>query len=447
MAIEESCFWHPRQHANPMMNKPPVRISRAEGCYVFDDHNQRYLDGVSGLFNINIGHGRSEVKEAIVNQLNELVYYPILAGFSHPRSEELSALLINMLAPEDMSKVVFGSGGSDAVETALMISRQYWKAQGSLDRTKFISLKRSYHGSNFGSGAISGNTSYRRNYEPVLPGCFHVETPYLYRNSFTDDPDELGRTCADLLEREILFQGPDTVAAFIAEPIQTTGGVIVPSENYWPLVRKVCDKYDVLLIADEVVTGFGRTGSMFGSRGWKVAPDIMCFAKGISSGYVPLGAAVFNRRIEEGLSKNTNSFGAIMHGYTYAGHPLACAAALANLNIVIKEDLAENSAVQGKYLLEKLKPFEERFSAVGEVRGKGLLACIELVKDKKSREAVSPAGGYATALSEAAKDEGLLLRTIDGNKLLLAPPLVIQREEIDILVSALDTAFEKVKPS
>jgi adenosylmethionine-8-amino-7-oxononanoate aminotransferase len=268
MSYDKSRFWHPMLHPNEMKQREPIRIVRGDGCHVFDDQGRKLVDGVAGLWNVNVGHNRPEIKQAIVSQLDELEYFQLFDGISHPRAEELSATIIDMLKQEDMARVSFSSGGSDAVETALKLARQYWRVCGQPDRTKFISLKQGYHGVHFGGASVNGNTVFRRNYEPLLPGCFHVETPWLYRNPFTEDPEELAQICAQMLEREILFQSPDTVAAFIAEPIQGAGGVIVPPASYWPLIRAVCDKYGVLLIADEIVTGFGRSGSMFGSRLW-----------------------------------------------------------------------------------------------------------------------------------------------------------------------------------
>jgi adenosylmethionine-8-amino-7-oxononanoate aminotransferase len=268
MSYDKSRFWHPMLHPNEMKQREPIRIVRGDGCHVFDDQGRKLVDGVAGLWNVNVGHNRPEIKQAIVSQLDELEYFQLFDGISHPRAEELSATIIDMLKQEDMARVSFSSGGSDAVETALKLARQYWRVSGQPDRTKFISLKQGYHGVHFGGASVNGNTVFRRSYEPLLPGCFHVETPWLYRNPFTEDPEELAQICAQMLEREILFQSPDTVAAFIAEPIQGAGGVIVPPASYWPLIRAVCDKYGVLLIADEIVTGFGRSGSMFGSRLW-----------------------------------------------------------------------------------------------------------------------------------------------------------------------------------
>jgi len=437
-----SFFWHPMLHPNEMLRRAPIRIVRGEGCYVYDDGGNRLVDGVAGLWNVNVGHNRAEVKAAIVAQLDELEYFQLFDGVSHPRAEELSALLIELMAPEGMRRVIYSSGGSDAVETALKLARQYWRLEGQSDRTKFIALRQGYHGTHFGGASVNGNTVFRRNYEPLLPGCFHVDTPWLYRNPYSQDPQELGHICAGILEREIQFQSPDTVAAFIAEPIQGAGGVIVPPPNYWPLIREVCDQYGVLLIADEIVTGFGRSGSMFGVRGWGVKPDIICLAKGISSGYIPLGATAFNERIERAFKKNTDFTGAIMHGYTYAGHPVACAAGIASLRIVRDENLPANAATQGSYLLEKVKPFEKRFPAVGEVRGKGLMIALDLVKDKSTREPIDPQDGYANEVAAATRAAGALVRPV-GTKIILSPPLVLTREHVDALVSALEAGFSK----
>jgi putrescine---pyruvate transaminase len=443
-ATDSNHFWHPMLHPNEMLQRKPIRIVRGDGCYVYDDSGDRLVDGVAGLWNVNVGHNRPEVKAAIVAQLDELEYFQLFDGVSHPRAEELSNVLFELTQTEGMQRFIFSSGGSDAVETALKIARQYWKLEGQPDRVKFIALKQGYHGTHFGAASVNGNTAFRRNYEPLLPGCFHVDTPWLYRNPFTEDAEELAHICATLLEREIQFQSPDTVAAFIAEPVQGAGGVIVPPASYWPLVRKICDKYGVLLISDEIVTGFGRSGSMFGCRGWGVKPDIMCLAKGISSGYVPLGATSVNERIESAFKKNKDFTGAIMHGYTYAGHPVACAAAIASLKIVSEENLPANAAAQGAYLMEQLKPFEKRYRAVGEVRGKGLMVALDLVKDRVTRESIDPTDGYANAVAAATRKAGALVRPV-GTKIILSPPLVIAREQVDALVAALDAGFREVQ--
>jgi len=432
---------HPMAHPNALDASPPQIITNGEGVYVTDIDGHQMVDAVGGLWNVNVGYGREEIKVAVVEQMDQLAYYSAFNGTTNPAAIELSHKLIGMMGVENMKRVFFSLGGSDANETAMRIARQYWKMQGQADRYKFISLKKGYHGTHFGAASINGNTAFRRNYEPLLPGCFHVETPFLYRNAFTDDPIRLGEICADLLDREIQFQGPDTVAAFFAEPVQGAGGVIVPPENYWPLIREVCDKHGVLLVSDEVVTGFGRTGSMFGARGWGVKPDIMSLAKGISSGYIPLGATVINERIENAFRNNNDNFGAIMHGYTYSAHPVACAAAIATLDIVINEDLPSNAIEQGAYLNKQLASFTDRFNIVGDVRGKGLMTGIEVVNDKKTKEPLDPERGQR--LAEIARAEGVKIR-ISGNMIILSPPLVIQRPEIDKIINALDIAFSEV---
>ena len=432
--------WHPMGHPNDMLKKPPLIINKGRGVYIEDNDGNKMVDGVAGLWNINCGYDRPEIKEAITKQLDELVYYSTFKGTAHPRSIELAHLLMQIMEPENMKRVMFSSGGSDAMETAMRIARQYWKMLGQKDRFKFISLKQGYHGTHFGAASVNGNTRFRRNYEPMLPGCFHVDVPWDYRNPYTTDPEELGKICAELVDREIQFQSPDTVAAFIMEPVLGAGGVIVPPDNYMKLVREVCDKHNVLLIADEVVTGFGRSGSMFGSRLFGVKPDIITLAKGISSGYIPLGATVCNERIDNAFRENEDSFGAIGHGYTYAGHPIACAAAIAALKIVIDEDLPGNAAKQGAYLMDKLKPLEDKYDFIGNIRGKGLMLAIEMVKDKKSK---TPNRAIVAEIYKIMLKKGAFIRAA-GNNIIISPPLVIQKEELDIIINALESALEEV---
>lgn len=431
---------HPMAHPRQMQEQPPIIVARGDGVWITDVDGHRVVDGVGGLWNINLGYGREEIKRAIVEQLDELAFYSCFRGTTHPRAIELSVRLVGMLQPEGMARVAFSSGGSDAVEGALKIARQYWKLMGQADRHKFIALKQGYHGVHFGGMSVNGNTAFRRAYEPLLPGCFHIDTPWDYRNPYTDDPQRLGEICAELLDREIRFQGPDTVAAFIAEPVQGAGGVIVPPPNFWPLVRTVCDAHGVLLIADEVVTGFGRTGSMFGARLWGVQPDIMCLAKGINSGYVPLGATAVSARIADAFLGDQTGSGALMHGYTYSGHPVACASALAALDIVERENVPENARVQGEYLMSRLKPLEQKFRAVGNVRGIGLMACVELVADKEKRTPLDRKAALPAAVAAQTFRNGAMVRVSGGN-LILSPPLVIQRPEIDLIVDALEAAL------
>lgn len=437
-------LWHPMAHPGAMKKTAPDIIARGEGCFIWDVDGHKMLDGVGGLWSSNLGHSNRRVRDAVVAQLDELPFYNVFRGTTHVRAIELSTRLVKMMQPEDVSAVLFSNGGSDAVEGALKIARQYWKLKGQADRFKFISLRQGYHGVHFGGMSVNGNTNFRRPYEPLLPGCFHVDTPWLYHNPFgLDDPEALGRLCAEMLEREIVFQGPDTVAAFIAEPIQGAGGVIVPPANYWPLVRAVCDKYGVLLIADEVVTGFGRGGAMFGTRLWGVNADLWCLAKGISSGYVPLGATAIGRKVAEVFDADTTGGAAVSHGYTYSAHPVAAAAALATLDILEELDVPGNAARVGAHLQERLQALH-RYSFVGDVRGMGLMAGIEMVTDKAKRTPMPRTSDVPGRVAREAYRRGLMVR-ISGPNLILSPPLVITREEIDQLVDILDASFAAVE--
>ncbi|MNQ81840.1 Taurine--pyruvate aminotransferase [compost metagenome] len=339
-----------------------------------------------------------------------------------------------------MAKVSFGLGGSDAVESALKIARQYWKLEGQGEKYKFISLYNGYHGLNFGGMSACGGIAWRSSYEPLMPGFIQVEGPHLYRNPFTNDPEELAEICAQLMERQIEIQGAHTVAAIIAEPIQGAGGVIVPPASYWPRLRQIADKYNVLLIADEVITGLGRSGALFGSRGWGVKPDIMCLAKGISSGYVPLSATLVNQRVAKAWEKDAGFTAVYMHGYTYSGHPVSCAAGLAAIDIVVKENLAENARVVGDYFMAKLLELKDKHRAIGDVRGKGLMLAVELVKDRVTKEPFGPDDAYPVAISEGCVSKGVMIRTI-VNKLIISPPLTFTKDHVDEVVEALDKTF------
>ncbi|MBB6521071.1 aminotransferase class III-fold pyridoxal phosphate-dependent enzyme [Pseudoteredinibacter isoporae] len=444
MSTYSENFWHPMLHPNEIKQREAIHIVRGDGVYIYDDKEKQLLDAVAGLWCVNVGHGHPQMKAAITQQLDELEYFQLFDGISHPRATEMADKLIAMSAQENMKKAFFTSGGSDSVETALKLARQYHILRGEADRKKFISLKNAYHGVHFGGASVNGLNVFRRNYEPMLSGTFHVDAPWTYRNPWNcEDPDQLAEFCIQQLISEIEHQMPDTIAAFIAEPVMGAGGVIVPPEKYWPRLREVCDHYGILLIADEVVTGFGRSGSMFGSRGWGVAPDIMCLAKGISSGYVPLGAVLVNQKVEQAWESNNDFNGVIMTGYTYSGHPLACAAGLAALDIVETQNLPENAKQQGAYLLENLKEQLSAFSSVGEVRGKGLMIAIDLVVDKQTREPVDPMSGFANELAAVARREGVLVRPV-GTKLILSPPLVFEQQHCDELIRALVVAFREI---
>ncbi|MSQ69950.1 MAG: aminotransferase class III-fold pyridoxal phosphate-dependent enzyme [Betaproteobacteria bacterium] len=431
-------LWHPMIDPKASAANPPLVIARGDGVRVFDIEGRAYLDCTAGLWCVNVGHNHPAVKRAITEQLDRIAYYATFGDISNPPSIELSAKLISMLAPEGMVKVMFSSGGSDANETAFKLARQYWKLEGRSDKVKILSLRNAYHGVHFGGMSASGNPLWRRAYEPMMPGFLQVEGPYLYRNPWTDDPSRLGEMCADFLEREIRHQSPETVAAFVMEPVQGAGGMIVPPANYMPLARAICDKYNILMIADETVTGFGRTGSLFGSRHWGVKPDIMCFAKGINSAYVPLGATAVNARVAAAWERK-DPLATIMHGYTYSGHPLACAAAIANLKVVEEERLTQNAAAVGAYFLERLETLR-RFPSVGDVRGLGLMLVIELVRDKKTKEAYAMGDPFGVALGKFCRERGALVRVMAG-RIILSPALIFSRENVDEAVAAIEAGL------
>jgi adenosylmethionine-8-amino-7-oxononanoate aminotransferase len=433
-------LWHPMAQPKLMRDSPPDIIVRGEGSWIWDVDGHRLVDGVAGLWSANLGFGRREIRDAIVEQLDTLAYFNVFRGTTHPRAIELSARIVEIMAPDGVAAVFFSNGGSDAVEGALKLARQYWKLQGQGDRFKFISLKQGYHGVHFGGMSLNGSTNFRRPYEPMLPGCFHIDTPWLYRNPYTDDPIRLGELCAELLEREIVSQGPDTVAAFIAEPVQGAGGVIVPPANYWPMIRAVCDKYGVLLIADEVVTGFGRTGHMFGTRMWGVKADLWCLAKGISSGYVPLGATAISGKVAEVFDGGQGSGSAVTHGYTYSAHPVAAAAALATLDILERENVVENAGKQGARLMQRMQDLGQRSRWIGDVRGVGLMVCLEMVADKPSKRAFGRGAKEVEFVAREAYRRGAMIRT-SGPNIILSPALTIEDAQIDLLCDVLDASF------
>jgi adenosylmethionine-8-amino-7-oxononanoate aminotransferase len=426
-------------HPAEVLADPPRVIVRAEGVHLIDEDGKRVIDAAGGLWNVNLGYSVASIKRAMSEQLDTLPYYSSFRGTVHPGARELADRTVAWFAPDGMARAFFTSGGSDSVESALRLARQYWKVRGERDRYKFIALRKGYHGTHFGGASVNGNQNFRRNYEPLLPGCFHVPAPYTYRNPFDEtDPVRLGELCARALEEEILFQGPDTVAAFIAEPVLGAGGTIVPPANFFPLVRAICDKYGVLLIADEVVTGFGRTGHPSGSRAWGVKPDMMCIAKAITNGYFPLGATLIGSRIAEAFESSRDAFGAIGHGYTYSAHPVGCAAGLATLDVIDKVRPWQNvERVSGAWL-DALHALKARHPLVGDVRGKGLMACVELVADRGTK---APLDKQRMArLGEAAYAAGVLIRVSSSN-IILSPPLVVEPSQLDTIVAALDAGI------
>lgn len=432
-------IWHPMAHPAELHAAPPRIIVKGEGVMVTDIEGYTVLDAVGGLWNVNLGYSCEPIKQAIAAQLAELPYYSGFRGTSTAPSIELAYQLTQWFEPEGMVRAFFTSGGSDAVESALRLARQYWKIRGQADRTKFLALRQGYHGTHFGGASVNGNSKFRRNYEPLLPGVFHVPAPWTYRNPFDeDDPKRLADRCAAALEAEISFQGPDTIAAFIMEPVLGAGGVIVPHESFMKQVREICDLHDILLIADEVVTGFGRTGEWSGSRLWGVKPDLMTIAKAITSGYFPVGATLLGQPVAEAFEQDRSSLGSIGHGYTYSGHPVGCAAALAALAETQRMNLNQNAAARGTELAAELAALKAQHPLVGDVRSQGLMAALELVS---SREQKTPADKQTMKrVADAAYQAGVMVRT-SGNTIILSPPLIITAADVRTIGEALDSGL------
>ncbi|MEJ8571510.1 aspartate aminotransferase family protein [Microbaculum marinum] len=435
-------LWHPMAHPAEMQATPPKVVMAAEGVMLTDVDGHKTLDAVGGLWNVNLGYSCDPVKKAIAEQLEQLPYYSAFRGTSTGPAVELSYMLRKWFAPDGMVRSFFTSGGSDSVETGLRLARQYHKIRGDRDRTKFISLKKGYHGTHFGGASVSGNANFRRNYEPLLPGCFHIPAPYTYRNPFNEtDPARLAQFCAQALEDEIVFQGPDTVAAFIMEPVLGAGGVIPPHESFMPMVREICDRHGVLLIADEVITAFGRTGAWTGSRLWGVRPDLMTIAKAITNGYFPFGAVMIGETVAEAFETNADSFGSIGHGYTYSAHPVGCAAALACLPETHKADVASNAAARGAELLAACEGLKAEHSLIGDVRGKGLMVALELVSDRDRKTPVDKK--TIGTVFEVAYAEGVMLR-VSGPNIILSPPLVITAGDVAKIAAAISAGLAAV---
>lgn len=432
-------IWHPMAHPAEMQANPPKIITGGKGTRVADVDGREVLDAVGGLWNVNLGYSADPVKKAIAAQLEQLPYYSAFRGTSTAPAIELAHELAEWFAPEGMVRSFFTSGGSDSVETALRLARQFWKVKGQGEKTKFMALKKGYHGTHFGGASANGNANFRRNYEPLMPGFFHMPAPYTYRNPFNEtDPAKLAQLVIQSFEDEIAFQGADTIAGIIMEPVLGAGGVIVPHESFMPKLRALCDKHDILLIADEVVTGFGRTGSWSGSRLWGVKPDMMCIAKAITSGYFPLGATLIGERIAEAFEADKTTFGAIGHGYTYSAHPVGCAAALATLSETRRLNVADNAAARGIELQAGLKALKEKHEVVGDVRGIGLMAAIELVSDRAAKK---PADKKVMAkVSEEAYGAGVMIR-VSGPNIILSPPLIFTAAEVSETLAALDKAL------
>ena len=425
-------IYHPKSHVNPLV------VERGEGVWLYTTDGQKILDGMAGLWNVSVGYGREELAQAAYEQMKALAFTSNFAGMTNLPSIQLADKLAGF-AYEGLNTTFFTSGGSEANDTAFKTARYYWKRKGKPTKYKVIARKGSYHGVTLAATFATGLEKYHTMFGPAVDGFVHIPAPNPYRfEGELEVGETIGQAAARALEEAILREGADTIAAFIAEPVMGVGGVIVPPDDYFPLVRAICDKHEILFVADEVITGFGRTGEWFALKHWGVKPDILSFAKAITSGYAQLGGIQISDEIRETMESAAESE-AYMHGYTYSGHAMACAVGVKNLELMEKENLPSRSKELGKRLLEGLNTLTE-FSFVGDVRGLGLLCGVEIVSDKETKSA-DPA--LAMKIFKAAQERGLRTRPV-GNALAFSPPLSINEEEVDEIVKRLGAAMDAV---
>ena len=440
---------HPLHH--PVDNAEPVIYVRGRGATVTDIGGREYLDGLAGLWNVNVGHGRAELAEAASSQMKELAYYSGYVGSSNVAAIPLASRLVG-LASGTMQAVFFASGGAEANESAFKTARFYWKAVGKPDKVKVIARQNAYHGVTAQAMSATGMAAYWKMFEPRVPGFVHIPTCYPYRQQGVRAGETAGQAAARELEEAILREGPETVAAFIAEPIHGGGGVLYPTDDYFPRVREVCTRHEVLFIADEVITGFCRTGRWFALSHWNVTPDILSFAKGVTSGYLPLGGIMVSRAIKD-VMDSVKPEDRWMHAYTYSGHPTCCAVALANLDIMERERLWERAATLGARLHEALRAAFGNHPHTGDIRGgKGLLAALELVEDRASKANFPAEKKVGPRVQAEMMKRGLVTRVrpvagphpATGDIVFYAPPLVVTEAEVDRMVAITRDAVKAV---
>jgi putrescine---pyruvate transaminase len=440
---------HPLHH--PVDNAEPIIYVRGRGATVTDIGGHDYIDGLSGLWNVNVGHGRTELAEAAAQQMKELAYFSGYVGSSSVPAITLADRLIG-LAYDNMQAVFLASGGAEANESAFKTARFYWKAVGKPGKVKIISRQNGYHGVTQQTMSATGMAAYWKMFEPRMPGFVHVQTCYPYRFQGAKPGETTGQAAARQLEETIQNEGPETVAAFIAEPIHGGGGVIYPTDDYFPLVRDICTRHGVLFIADEVITGFCRTGQWFALTHWNVKPDILSFAKGVTSGYLPLGGIMVTKAIKDAMD-SVKPEDRWMHAYTYSGHPTCCAVALRNLDIMERERLWENAAKMGTRLHDGLRSAFADHPHAGDIRGgKGLLAAVELVEDRATKKNFAPDRKVAHRLTAEMMKRGVTTRVrptagphpANGDCIFFAPPLVVTAAEVDRLVSVARDAVKTV---
>ena len=446
-AWDRESFFHPSTHlAAHARGETPTRIIEGgEGVYITDRAGKRSLDAFAGLYCVNVGYGRREIADAIAKQAEQLCYYHSYVGHGSEPSIRLAHMIMER-APKGMSRVYFGLGGSDANETIIKLVWYYNNVLDRPQRKKIISRWRGYHGSGLMTGSLTGLEVFHKAFDLPRDPIRHTEAPYYFRRADAAMSEEaFSQHCADKLEAMILAEGPDTVAAFIGEPVLGTGGIVPPPKGYWDKIQAVLRKYDILLIADEVVTGFGRLGSMFGSGHYGLKPDFITIAKGLTSAYAPLSGVIVSERVWKVLEQGTDKLGAIGHGWTYSAHPLCAAAGVANLELIDSLGLVENARETGAYFRKALADTLAGHPNVGDVRGEGMLAAVELVEDKAARRLYDPAKKVGPQVAAAMLEKGVIARAMpQGDIIGFAPPLCLTRAEADVIVEATDAAVKEV---
>lgn len=445
--LDRAHVFHPSTHmAQHARGESSNRIvTGGKGVYIVDRDGTESLDAFAGLYCVNVGYGRTEIADAIHEQASKLAYYHTYVGHSNEEIIRLSERIVRM-AGLGMSRIYYGLSGSDANETNVKLVWYYNNVLGRPEKKKIISRWRGYHGSGLMTGSLTGLPLFHNAFDLPLDRVLHTTCPHYWREGMEGESErEFAKRCAAELDALIEAEGPETVAAFIGEPVMGTGGIITPPEGYWDEIQKVLDKHDVLLIADEVVTAFGRTGAAFGSHTYGIRPDLITIAKGVSSGYLPLSGVVVSDKVWKVLEDGSDQLGPIGHGWTYSAHPVCAAAANANLDIVEREDLIGNAREVGRYFQERLATALADHDIVGEVRGVGLLAALEFASGPERRTAFDPALKVGPRIAAAMLEHGVIARALPhGDILGFAPPLVISREEIDTVVATAKTAVNQV---
>ena len=434
--IDSAHHLHPFTDYKSLAKEGSNIIVKADGVYLTNTDNKQFLDAMSGLWCVNVGYGRKILADVAYKQMQELPYYNSFFKTATAPSIELAQQLAE-ISPGDLNHAFFSSSGSEANDTVVRMVRRYWDLKGQPNKKTFISREYAYHGSTMTGMNLGGMTAMHEQ-GGMMPGFAHVMPPYWYKYGQEMSPEEFGIFTANKIEEKILELGPENIAAFIGEPIQGAGGVIIPPETYWPRVQEICSKYDILIVVDEVICGFGRTGNWFGSDTYGINPDIITMAKGISSGYIPLSGIMVGKNVSDVL---INEGGEFYHGYTYSGHPVACAVAIENLKIIREENLIENSKNTSVYLNKKMKEIADH-PLVGEVRMKSYIGCVELVKDKEKGIMFEDTGTVGTICRDYCIENGLIMRAVrDG--MIFCPPLIFSKNHIDELVEKLKKSLDQ----